>query len=116
MMAERGVECSYYGASLGTALYPSHRALFELRREARVWRRVKVRTCPYLNNIVEQDHQAIKARARPMLGFKIFANATRAIAGIEFAHRIRKGQFMLIRKRGTKSPLSMRVVWNPALA
>ena len=36
--------------------HPSHRALFELRREARVWRRVKVRTCPYLNNIVGQDH------------------------------------------------------------
>ena len=33
--------------------YPSHRALFELRREAWIWRRVKVRTCHYLNNIVE---------------------------------------------------------------
>ncbi len=25
--------------------YPSHRVLFELRREARIWRRLKVRTC-----------------------------------------------------------------------
>jgi len=96
--------------------YPSHRALFELRREARVWRRVKVRTCRYLNNLVEQDHRAIKVRAGPMLGFKIFANAARAIAGIELVHRIRKGQFMLIRKRGPKPPLSMRVAWNLALA
>jgi len=96
--------------------YPSHRALFELRREARVWRRVKVRTCRYLNNLVEQDHRAIKARAGPMLDFKIFANAARAIAGIELVHRIRKGQFMLIRKRGPKPPLSMRVAWNLALA
>ena len=85
--------------------YPSHRALFELRREARIWRRVKIRTCPYLNNIVEQDHRAIKVRAGPMLGFKIFANAARAIAGIELVHRIRKGQFMLIRKRGPRPPV-----------
>ena len=35
--------------------YPSHRALFELRREARIWRRVKVRTCQYLNNIIPSD-------------------------------------------------------------
>jgi len=42
--------------------YSSHRALFELRRESCIWRRVKVRTCQYLNNIVEQDHRAIKAR------------------------------------------------------
>jgi transposase-like protein len=33
--------------------WPSHRAIFGLRRDARVWRRVAVRTCRYLNNIVE---------------------------------------------------------------
>ncbi len=96
--------------------YPSHRALFELRREARIWRRVKVRTCQYLNNIVEQDHRAIKARAGPMLGFKTFLNAARTIAGIELIHRIRKGQFMLVRKRGPAPRLSMRMAWNLALA
>jgi transposase-like protein len=26
----------------------------------------------YLNNIVEQDHRAIKRRVRPMMGFKSF--------------------------------------------
>ena len=89
--------------------YPSHRALFELRR-------VKIRTCPYLNNIVEQDHRAIKARAAPVPGFKIFAHAARASAGVELVKQMRKGQFMLIRKRGPKPPLSMRVAWNLALA
>ena len=96
--------------------YPSHRALFGLRREARIWRRVKVRTCQYLNNIVEQDHRAIKARTGPMLGFKTFVNAVRTIAGIELVHRIRKGQFMLVRRRGPTPRLSMRMSWNLALA
>jgi transposase-like protein len=31
---------------------------------------IKVRQVKYLNNIVEQDHRAIKRRTRPMLGFK----------------------------------------------
>ncbi len=96
--------------------YPRHRALFALRREARVWRRVKVRTCPYLNNIVEQDHRAVKARAGPMLGFKVFANAVRTIAGIGLIHRIRKGQFRLTRRPGPTPRLPVRVAWNLALA
>jgi transposase-like protein len=89
---------------------------FELRREARVWRRVKVRTCPYLNNIVEQDHRAVKVRAGPRLGFKVFANAARTFAGIELIHRIRKGPFRLIRRTGPAPRLPMRMVWNLALA
>jgi hypothetical protein len=34
-----------------------------------------------------------------MAGFKSFANASSAIAGIELAHRIRKRQFILGRNR-----------------
>ena len=33
---------------------------------------IKVRQVKYLNNVVEQDHRAIKRRTRPMLGFKDF--------------------------------------------
>ena len=47
---------------------------------------------PSLNNIVEQDHRAIKRIARPMLGFKSFRCARVLIAGIETVHMIRKGQ------------------------
>jgi transposase-like protein len=65
---------------------------------------------------VEQDHRAIKARADPMLGFKIFANAARTIAGIELIHRIRKGQFMLDRRPGPTPRLSIRAALNLALA
>ena len=52
---------------------------------------ILMRQCKYLNNIVEQDHRAIKRITRPMLGFKSFWSA-RMIAGIETMHMIRKGQ------------------------
>ena len=51
----------------------------------------------YLNNIVEQDHRAIKRITRPMLGFKSFRAARAILAGIELMHMIRKDQFMLKR-------------------
>jgi putative transposase len=44
------------------------------------------------NNIVEQDHRAIKRLVRPMLGFKTFWSAAITLAGIEIMHMIRKGQ------------------------
>jgi len=46
----------------------------------------------YLNNIVEQDHRAIKRQTRPMLGFKSFRSAAAMLAWIEPMHMIRKGQ------------------------
>ena len=33
---------------------------------------VQIRNCPYLNNVVEQDHRRVKSRVAPMLGFKRF--------------------------------------------
>jgi transposase-like protein len=53
---------------------------------------IKLRQCKYLNNIVEQDHRAIKRRTRPMLGFKVWHCARILLAGIETMHMIRKGQ------------------------
>jgi putative transposase len=46
----------------------------------------------YLNNLIEQDHRAVKRLARPMLGFKSFWAACCTIVGIEVMHAIRKGQ------------------------
>jgi transposase-like protein len=37
--------------------------------------RTKLRSSKYLNNLIEQDHRGIKARTRPMLGFKNFESA-----------------------------------------
>ena len=56
---------------------------------------VIVRQVKYLNNIVEQDHRAIKRVTKPMLNFKSFRAATNVLAGIELMHMIRKGQLML---------------------
>jgi IS6 family transposase len=69
----------------------SHRAVRELRAEDRKLRSITVRSCQYLNNVVEQDHRNIKSRLRLMLGFKQFENAARTIAGVELIHRIGKG-------------------------
>ena len=44
---------------------------------------ILIRQAKYLNNIVEQDHRAIKRIVRPMLGFKAFQSAKSIIAGIE---------------------------------
>jgi putative transposase len=53
------------------------------------------RQIKYLNNVVEQDHRAIKRKTRPMLGFKSFWSAAVTLAGIELMHMIRKGQLAL---------------------
>ena len=49
----------------------------------------------YLNNIVEQDHRAVKCVTRPMLGLKSFRAAQAVLAGIELMRMIRKGQFIV---------------------
>ena len=53
---------------------------------------IRIRQNKYLNNVVEQDHRAIKRRTRPMLGFKNFRCARIILGGIEFMHMIVKGQ------------------------
>ena len=56
---------------------------------------IVVRQVKYLNNILEQDHRAIKRVTTPMLDFKSFRAARNVLAGIELMHMIRKGQFMI---------------------
>ncbi|QCP55018.1 IS6 family transposase [Trinickia violacea] len=53
---------------------------------------IKVRQNKYLNNIVEQDHRAVKRVIKPMMGFKDFRCARIILSGIEIMHIIRKGQ------------------------
>ena len=54
-----------------------------------------VRQVKYLNNIVEQDHRAVKRITKPMLGFKSFQSAKNILVGIERMHMIRKDQMMM---------------------
>jgi transposase-like protein len=53
---------------------------------------ILMRQNKYLNNIIEQDHRAVKRVTQAMLGFKSFWSARILIAGIETMHMIRKGQ------------------------
>ena len=45
-----------------------------------------------LNNIVEQDHRALKRRINAKQGFRSLEGARRTIPGYEAMHMIRKGQ------------------------
>jgi len=74
----------------GNPSYP--KIIAELKRERTLGRRCRCRTCPYLNNIVEQDHRAIKRRVNASQGFRSFYGAWRTIQGYEVVHMIRKGQ------------------------
>jgi transposase-like protein len=53
---------------------------------------IRVRQNKYLNNVVEQDHPAIKRIIKPMMGFKDFRCARIILSGIEIVHMIRKEQ------------------------
>jgi transposase-like protein len=92
----------------------SHRAVREIPNEDEAWKRTKLRSSKYLNNLIEQDHRGIKSRTRPMLGFKNFDYAAITIAGVELLHRIRKGQFALHRLR--LKDRAAPAIWNAVLA
>jgi transposase-like protein len=54
-----------------------------------------IRQVKYLNNVVEQDHRAVKRVTRPMLGFKSFDAAQVTLAGIELMHMLKKQQMIV---------------------
>ena len=56
---------------------------------------IVIRQAKYLNNLVAQDHRAIKRVTKPMLNFKSFRTARSIFADIELMYMIRKGQLML---------------------
>ncbi|VVE59590.1 IS6 family transposase [Pandoraea sputorum] len=64
---------------------------------------IEIRQNKSLNNLVEQDHRAIKRRVKPMLGFQNFRCAHIVLGGIEAMHMIGKGQ-MLAPKARRASP------------
>src|SRR5262249_51965547 len=76
---------------------------------------VRVGARRYLNNLIEQDHRAIKQRSRSMLGLKSFHTAAVTFSGIELAHRIRKRQFTLAYERRGRA-LSLKDLWDQALS
>ena len=63
-----------------------------VNKEGILRRRCRHRPVQYVNNIVEQDHRAIKRRVKAKQGFREFHAARRTIQGYEAMHMIRKGQ------------------------
>jgi putative transposase len=64
---------------------------------------IAMRQSKYLNNLVEQDHRAIKRITWPMLDFKTFRCAHMLLAGIEVMRLIRKGQHGSIKDQASSA-------------
>ena len=67
-------------------------AIVRLKAEEALKENCRHRPVQYLNNVLEQDHRAIKGRIRASQHFRSFWGAWRTIAGYEAIHMIRKGQ------------------------
>ena len=63
-------------------------------------RRVRLRQCKYLNNIIEQDHRSVKKRTWLAKGYGSFQSAWRTLEGIETVNMIRKGRVRWVAKGG----------------
>ena len=83
----------------GNPSYP--KVISELKKTGELGRRCRCRPVRYLNNVVEQDHRAIKRRVRACQGFRAFHSARRTIQGIEVMNMIRKGQVRWVAKGDT---------------
>jgi len=77
--------------------YPA--AVEALKAEGYLPRRVHLRQCKYLNNVVEQDHRAVKKRVWLAKGYGSFATAWRTLQGIEAVNMIRKGRARWVAKK-----------------
>ena len=58
-------------------------------------KRIKIRQCKYLNNIVEQDNRFIIKLVKATLGFKNFHSAQKTIKGFELIRMLNKGQMKM---------------------
>ena len=67
-------------------------AIPDLKQEGTLSRRCRHRPVHYLNNILEQDHRAIKRRVNAKQGFREFRAAGRTLQGYEAMNMLRKGQ------------------------
>src|SRR6266403_5738279 len=66
-------------------------AIAAVKAEGTLHRRCRHRPVQYLNNILEQDHRAIKRRVNAKQGFRAFQAAQRTIQGYGAINMMRKG-------------------------
>ena len=77
--------------------YPA--AIHALQQEGKLPRRVRLRQCKFLNNVIEQDHRTSKKRTWLAKGYGSFPSARRTLDGIETMHMIRKGRVRWVPKK-----------------
>ena len=78
-------------------------AIWSVNKRAVSVKRIKIRQCKYLNNIVVQDHRNIKRIIRITTGFKEFESAQRTLSGIEVGSVVRKNQILDSKSTGFKT-------------
>ena len=71
------------------ASYPV--AFADMKKEG-VFKKTKLRTVKYLNNVIEQDHRPVKRQHRQAMGYKSLETARNTIDGIESMNMVFKGQ------------------------
>src|SRR4029077_15198540 len=74
----------------GNPSYPH--AVSRLKQAGRLGLLFPFLSSPYLNNIIEQDHRALKRRINAKQGFRSLEGARRTLPGYEAMHIIGKGQ------------------------
>jgi len=82
-------------------------ALWAVNKRSFSVKKIKIRQCKYLNNIVEQDHRNIKRRIQITTGFKEFESAKRTLSGIEVVSIIMKYQITDSKRTHYKTFLSL---------
>lgn len=79
--------------TIGTDKHASYPEAFATSVKEKVLPRdCKLRRVKYLNNVIEQDHRAIRRRWRAMQCFRSFHTAERTIEGVEAVNMMRKVQ------------------------
>jgi transposase-like protein len=76
--------------------YPA--AVEALKADNVIPRRVVLRQCKYLDNVIEQDHRSVKKRVWLAKGYGSFQSAWRTLQGIEAVNMIRKGRVKWLTK------------------
>ena len=69
-----------------------------LKADGVLQRRVALRRCKYLDNVIEQDHRSVKKRVWLAKGYGSFQSAWRTLQGIEAVNMIRKGRVRWLAK------------------
>jgi transposase-like protein len=86
--------------------YPA--AVEALKAEELLPRRVQLRECKYLNNVVEQDHRTVKKRVWLAKGYGSFATAWRTIQGIEAVNMLDQLSRAAVREGMVHHPIAVK--------